>query len=74
MLVSDLQRRGELKRDGIHTLLCELHHVGYVHYQRQRDTDEFAAGPSLFKKYLHHHIRICQIQLSPILYLTPIST
>ena len=48
VLVNDLQRRGNLKRDGIHTLLRELREVGYVHYQRRRDPDGRIRGGTYF--------------------------
>ena len=38
VLVKDLQRRGNLGRDGIYRLLRELRDVGYVRYQKSRDT------------------------------------
>jgi hypothetical protein len=37
VLVKDLQRRGDLGRDGIYRLLKELRTVGYVHFERARD-------------------------------------
>lgn len=37
VLVKDLQRRGNLGRDGIYRLLRELRDVGYVRYQKVRD-------------------------------------
>lgn len=48
VLVNDLQRRGDLKRDGIHKLLRELRNVGYVHYQRRRDPDGRIRGGTYF--------------------------
>lgn len=37
VLIKDLQRRGDLGRDGIYKLLRELRDTGYVRYQRTRD-------------------------------------
>jgi hypothetical protein len=37
VLIKDLQRRGDLGRDGIYKLLRELREAGYVRYQRSRD-------------------------------------
>jgi hypothetical protein len=37
VLVKDLIKRGNLKRDGIYTLLRELRAVGYVRYDPTRD-------------------------------------
>jgi hypothetical protein len=37
VLIKDLQRRGDLGRDGIYTLLRELRETGYVRYERIRD-------------------------------------
>lgn len=37
VLIKDLQRRGDLGRDGIYTLLRELRETGYVRYERTRD-------------------------------------
>ncbi len=37
VLVKDLQRRGDLGRDGIYRLLKELRAAGYVHFERARD-------------------------------------
>jgi hypothetical protein len=37
VLIKDLQRRGDLGRDGIYKLLRELRETGYVQYQRTRD-------------------------------------
>jgi len=37
VLIKDLQRRGELGRDGIYKLLRELRETGYVRYERTRD-------------------------------------
>lgn len=39
VLVRDLQRRGDLGRDGVYKVLRELRDVGYVLYQRKRDND-----------------------------------
>jgi len=36
VLVKDLERRGNLGRDGIHRLLRELRAAGYVHFERLR--------------------------------------
>lgn len=37
VLIKDLQRRGDLGRDGIYKLLRELREIGYVRYERSRD-------------------------------------
>ena len=37
VLIKDLQRRGDLGRDGIYKLLRELREAGYVQYERTRD-------------------------------------
>jgi len=37
VLIKDLQRRGDLGRDGTYKLLRELRETGYVRYQRTRD-------------------------------------
>jgi hypothetical protein len=37
VLIKDLQRRGNLGRDGVYSLLKELRKFGYVHYQGTRD-------------------------------------
>lgn len=37
VLIKDLQRRGDLGRDGIYKLLRELRDSGYVRYERARD-------------------------------------
>ncbi|MEZ5491900.1 MAG: hypothetical protein R3F50_16530 [Gammaproteobacteria bacterium] len=37
VLIKDLQRRGDLGRDGIYRLLKELRETGYVRYERTRD-------------------------------------
>ena len=37
VLIKDLQRRGDLGRDGIYKLLRELRETGYVQYRRTRD-------------------------------------
>jgi hypothetical protein len=37
VLIKDLQRRGDLGRDGVYKLLRELREAGYVQYQRTRD-------------------------------------
>ena len=37
VLIKDLQRRGNLGRDGVYSLLKELRHFGYVQYQGVRD-------------------------------------
>ncbi len=37
VLIKDLQRRGDLGRDGIYALLGQLRIAGYVRYQKSRD-------------------------------------
>ena len=37
VIVNELTRRGELGRDGIHTLLRELRAAGYVYFKRHRE-------------------------------------
>ena len=37
VLIKDLQRRGDLGRDGIYSVLRELRGAGYVHFERIRD-------------------------------------
>ena len=37
VLIKDLQRRGDLGRDGIYKLVKELREAGYVHFHRARD-------------------------------------
>jgi hypothetical protein len=37
VMVRDLQRRGDLGRDGIYRLLKELRAVGYVRFEQTRD-------------------------------------
>ena len=37
VIVKDIQRRGDLGRDGVYALLCELRHAGYVHFKRLRE-------------------------------------
>ncbi len=36
VMVKELQRRSELSRDGVYTLLRELKTAGYLHFKRQR--------------------------------------
>ena len=36
VMVKELERRSELSRDGVYTLLRELRSAGYVHFKRQR--------------------------------------
>ncbi len=37
VIIKDLQRRGDLGRDGIYTVLRELRRAGYLHFDRIRD-------------------------------------
>ena len=37
VLVKDLQRRGDLRRDGIYSVLRELRQAGYVRFERIRN-------------------------------------
>lgn len=39
VIVKDLQRRGDLGRDGVYALLRELRRAGYVHYAQSRGPD-----------------------------------
>jgi len=48
VLVNDLKRRGDLKRDGIHKLLRELRNAGYVRFERQRDRHGRIRGGTYF--------------------------
>lgn len=48
VLVKDLQRRGDLGRDGIYKLLRELRNAGYVHFERVRDPHGRLRGGTYF--------------------------
>ena len=56
VLIKDLQRRGDLGRDGIYKLLRELRETGYVQYQRTRDEQGRMRGGIYF---------VCEIPNSP---------
>jgi DNA-binding IclR family transcriptional regulator len=64
VLVKDLIKRGNLKRDGIYTLLRELRAVGYVRYDPTRDAQvASAAAPTSFRNY---HFRIRRVRIRRI--------
>jgi len=48
VLVKDLQRRGDLRRDGIYKLLKELREAGYVRFQRARDHEGRIRGGTYY--------------------------
>ena len=66
VLIKDLQRRGDLGRDGIYKLLRELRETGYVQYSEHGMTRAgCVAGFTMSARY-RRHIRNCRTRLRQI--------